>query len=134
METLLVDGHPGADPWRGSSGPLVLERGPATNPLFGAFFEAAVQAGYLLTDDVNGFRQEGFAPFDRNVHKGRRLSASRAYLRPAMSRKNLTVLTRALVSGIPFAGTRATGVTYARNGRNHRATAGEVILCGGAIN
>ncbi len=74
------------DALRGRSGPLVLERGPATNPLFGAFFDAAVQAGYPLTDDVNGFRQEGFAPFDRNVHKGRRLSASRAYLRPSMRR------------------------------------------------
>jgi choline dehydrogenase len=123
-----------SDVHRGRSGPLVLERGPATNPLFGAFFDAAVQAGYPLTDDVNGYRQEGFAPFDRNVHKGRRLSASRAYLRPAMTRKNLTVLTRALATGVTFAGTRATGVTYSRNGRNHRANAGEVILCGGAIN
>ncbi|MET3807281.1 choline dehydrogenase [Nakamurella sp. UYEF19] len=122
------------DVQRGRGGPLVLERGPATNPLFGAFFDAAVQAGYPLTDDVNGFRQEGFAPFDRNVHKGRRLSASRAYLRPAMGRKNLTVLTRALATGITFSGTRATGVEYRRNGRNHTATAGEVILCGGAIN
>src|ERR1700710_1546857 len=131
METLLVDGHPGADPWRGSSGPLVLERGPATNPLFGAFFEAAVQAGYLLTDDVNGFRQEGFAPFDRNVHKGRRLSASRAYLRPSLRRPNLTVLTRALATGITFSGTRAPGGTYSRNRRHHRVTGGEVILGGG---
>ncbi len=55
METCLA----GADEWRGGSGPLVLERGPATNPLFGAFFEAAQQAGYPLTDDVNGYRQEG---------------------------------------------------------------------------
>ena len=54
------------DPFRGHAGPLVLERGPATNPLFGAFFEAVQQAGYPLTDDVNGYRQEGFAPFDRN--------------------------------------------------------------------
>jgi choline dehydrogenase-like flavoprotein len=68
----------GADAWRGGDGPLVLERGPATNPLFGAFFAAAQQAGYPLTNDVNGARQEGFAPFDRDVHRGRRLSASRA--------------------------------------------------------
>ena len=122
------------DAMRGRSGPLTLERGPATNPLFGAFFDAAVQAGFPLTDDVNGFRQEGFAPFDRNVHKGRRLSASRAYLRPSMRRANLTVLTRALATGIRFAGNRATGVSYRRNGRNHTASAGEVILCGGAIN
>src|SRR5215469_5031027 len=70
------------DPFRGHTGPLVLERGPATNPLFGAFFSAVQQAGYQLTDDVNGYRQEGFAPFDRNVHRGRRLSAARAYLYP----------------------------------------------------
>ena len=73
-----------ADEYRGHSGPLVLERGPATNPLFGAFFEAVQQAGYPLTDDVNGYRQEGFAPFDRNVHRGRRLSAARAYLHPVL--------------------------------------------------
>ena len=57
------------DEFRGHAGPLVLERGPATSPLFGAFFEAVQQAGYPLTDDVNGYRQEGFAPFDRNVHR-----------------------------------------------------------------
>ena len=68
------------DPWRGHDGPLVLERGPATNPLFQAFFAACQEAGYHLTEDVNGYRQEGFAPFDRNIHNGRRLSASQAYL------------------------------------------------------
>ena len=69
-----------------ATGRCVLERGPATNPLFGAFFEAAQQAGYPLTDDVNGYRQEGFARFDRNVHRGRRLSAARAYLHPVRHR------------------------------------------------
>ena len=64
-----------------------------TNPLFGAFFQAAQEAGYPLTDDVNGYRQEGFARFDRNVHRGRRLSAARAYLHPVRDRKNLTVET-----------------------------------------
>ena len=57
-----------------SSGPLVLERGPATSPLFGAFFAAVEQAGLTLTDDVNGYRQEGFGAFDRNIHRGRRLT------------------------------------------------------------
>jgi choline dehydrogenase len=130
METCLA----GADEWRGGSGPLVLERGPATNPLFGAFFEAAQQAGYPLTDDVNGYRQEGFAKFDRNVHRGRRLSAARAYLHPVMSRPNLTVRTLALATKVIFDGTRATGVEYRRGRSNHRVSAREVILSGGAIN
>jgi choline dehydrogenase len=131
METCLA----GADAWRGGSGPLVLERGPATNPLFGAFFEAAQQAGYPLTDDVNGYRQEGFARFDRNVHRGRRLSAARAYLHPVMDRKNLKVETLALATKVVFEGKRAVGVDYLRGGRLKRhAKANEVILCGGAIN
>ena len=130
METCLA----GVDEWRGGDGPLVLERGPATNPLFGAFFEAAQQAGYPLTDDVNGYRQEGFARFDRNVHRGRRLSAARAYLHPVMGRKNLTVRTLALTTRILFEGRRAVGVEYSRGRRQHSVRAGEVILCGGAIN
>ena len=110
METCLAADR--QDPFRGHAGPLVLERGPATNPLFGAFFEAVQQAGYTLTDDVNGFRQEGFAPFDRNVHDGKRLSAARAYLHPVMSRPNLEVKTRAFVTRILFEGNRAVGVEY----------------------
>ena len=131
MESCLA----GADEWRGGDGPLVLERGPATNPLFGAFFEAAQQAGFPLTDDVNGYRQEGFARFDRTIHRGRRLSAARAYLHPAMKRPNLTVETLALTTKVVFDGKRAVGVDYLRAGRLHRhARAAEVILCGGAIN
>jgi choline dehydrogenase len=130
METCVA----GADEWRGGSGPLVLERGPATNPLFGAFLEAAQQAGYPLTDDVNGYRQEGFARFDRNVHRGRRLSAARAYLHPVMGRKNLTVKTLAFTTKILFEGNRAVGVEYTRGRRSHTVRAGEVVLCGGAIN
>jgi choline dehydrogenase len=119
------------DPFRGHDGPLVLERGPAQGPLFEAFFAAVQEAGYPLTDDVNGYRQEGFAAFDRNVHDGRRLSAARAYLHPVMKRRNLKVETRALVQRILFEGERAVGVEY---GRGRRALAGEVLLCGGAIN
>jgi choline dehydrogenase len=125
METCLA----GADEWRGAEGPLVLERGPATSPLFRAFFEAVQQAGYSLTDDVNGYRQEGFAAFDRNIHRGRRLSAARAYLHPVLNRPNLEVRTRTFVSRIVFEGDRAVGVEV--DGRVVRA--GEVILCGGAI-
>ncbi|MCZ2404906.1 choline dehydrogenase [Paenarthrobacter sp. Z7-10] len=132
METTLA-----ADPddvLRGHDGPLVLERGPARNPLFQGFFRAAEEAGYPRTDDVNGYRQEGFGPFDRNVHKGQRLSASRAYLRPHRARRNLTVLTRALVTKVNFRGTVASGVSYRHNGRLRSVNATEVILCGGAIN
>jgi choline dehydrogenase len=124
------------DPFRGHDGPLVLERGPARGPLFDAFFKAVEEAGFPLTDDVNGYRQEGFAKFDRNVHDGRRLSAARAYLHPVMSRPNLDVRTRAFVTRILFEGGRATGVEFTRAGRRgaETARAGEVILCGGAIN
>ena len=83
---------------------------------------------------MNGFRQEGFGRFDRNIRRGRRLSASRAYLRPAMRRPNLTVRTRALVHRVRFAGTRAAGVDYRHLGRLRRVDAGEVVLCGGAFN
>ncbi|MDH3704487.1 MAG: choline dehydrogenase [Acidimicrobiia bacterium] len=130
METCLA----GTDDFRGGDGPLVLERGPATNPLFDAFLEATVEAGHPRTTDVNGYRQEGFAPFDRNVHRGRRLSAARAYLHPVLDRPNLTVRTRALTTRVVFDGTRATGVDYRHRGRGRRARAGEVILCGGAFN
>src|SRR5580693_4476102 len=140
METCLA----GADSYRGGQGPLVLERGPAASPLFGAFFEAVRQAGYPLTTDVNGYRQEGFAAFDRNIHRGRRLSAARAYLHPVMSRPNLEVICRAMVTRILFEGERAVGVEYragpARGGAvQGRSTArlargAEIILCGGAIN
>ena len=134
METALAAAPD--DPWRGHNGPLVLERGPATNPLFTAFFESVQQAGYPLTEDVNGYRQEGFAPFDRNIHRGRRLSAARAYLHPIMgSRRNLTVRTRRFVTRILFDGSRAIGVEVARGrGSVERILAGEVILSGGAIN
>jgi choline dehydrogenase len=130
METCLA----GADEWRGGDGPLVVERGPVRNPLFGAFFDAVQQAGYQLTSDVNGYRQEGFAAFDRNLRRGRRLSAARAYLHPARRRPNLTVRTSTRVARILIDGGRAQGVEIiARNGRE-RIAANEVILCAGAFN
>jgi choline dehydrogenase len=122
------------DPLRGHGGPLVLERGPADGALFEAFFAAAEQAGYARMPDVNGFRQEGFGPFDRTIRHGRRLSAARAYLRPALSRPNLTVRTRALAYRVTFSATRVTGVEYRWRGQRRHAAAGEVISCGGAFN
>ena len=126
-------------PYRGAHGPLTVERGPSKNPLIKAFLDATQQAGYPSTDDVNGFQQEGFGRFDRNLHRGRRLSAARAYLHPVMNRPNLTVTTRALVNRVLFDGTRATGVEYTltapgRRRRTHTVHATEVILCGGAFN
>jgi choline dehydrogenase len=132
METCLAAAPD--DPYRGQDGPLVLERGPADGPLFQAFFAAAGQAGYHLTDDVNGYRQEGFGPFDRNISRGRRRSAARAYLHPVSRRRNLTVLTRTMVTRVLFDGDRAVGVEYRRRGVTHRVGAGEVVLCGGSIN
>ena len=122
------------DPFRGHHGPLVLERGPADGLLFKAFFAAARQAGYHLTDDVNGYRQEGFAAFDRNIHRGRRLSAARAYLYPVLSRPNLTVVTRAFATKIIFTGKTAVGVEFRHEGKTKRVRSAELILSGGAIN
>jgi choline dehydrogenase len=130
METCLA----GADEYRGGHGPLMLERGPAASPLFQAFFQAVRQAGYPLTNDVNGYQQEGFAAFDRNVYRGRRLSAARAYLHPVTRRPNLDVVTRAFVTKVLFEGDRAAGAEFRHSGSTRQVRAGEVILCGGAIN
>ena len=131
METCLA----GGDEYRGTEGPLVLERGPATNPLFSAFFKAVQQAGFELTSDVNGYKQEGFAAFDRNIRRGRRLSASRAYLHPVMDRKNLRVETKVFVTKILFEGKKAVGVQISRSGGKVETIYGEdIILCGGSIN
>lgn len=131
MENCLADPQ---NPFRGDSGPLELERGPVKNPLFKAFFAATVEAGYSLTDDVNGYRQEGFAAFDRNVRLGRRLSAARAYLYPVKKRRNLTIKTKAMVTKVLFEGTRAVGVEAIVKGKKTTFKSREVVLCGGAIN
>ena len=131
MENCLADQ---SNVFRGNSGPLKLERGLAKGPLFAAFFKATEQAGYLRSDDVNGFRQEGFAAFDRNVYRGRRLSAARAYIYPVIRRKNLIIKTHAHVTKVLFEGTIATGVEVMIKGKRHIFTSKEVILCGGAIN
>ncbi|MCP4807955.1 MAG: choline dehydrogenase [Proteobacteria bacterium] len=117
-------------PLRGQDGPLKLEVGSCENPLFQAFFEAVQQAGHPLTEDVNGVQQEGFSAFDRNVHRGRRLSAARAYLHPVLSRKNLELRCRTMVTRLLFEGTRCVGV----EANGERILAGRVVLCGGAFN
>jgi choline dehydrogenase len=122
------------DSLRGHDGPLKLTKGTSKNPLFTAFLKAAKQAGHYLTDDVNGYRQEGFSRFDRNVYKSRRLSSARAYLHPVMKRKNLTVKTRSFVRKVVFEGKRAVGVEVQRGRKIEIVYGKEIILSGGAIN
>src|SRR5271167_1383604 len=125
----------GADAWRGGDGPLATAQGRKRNPLYAAFIEAGREAGYAVSSDLNGERQEGFGALDMTVRDGVRASAANAYLRPAMKRRNLKVVTHALATRIAFDGRRADGVHYRRQGREHKASARrEVILCGGPIN
>ncbi|MCP5028339.1 MAG: choline dehydrogenase [Actinomycetia bacterium] len=130
MENRLL----GGDAWRGDDGPLKLETGPARNPLFEAWLAAGPQAGFARTEDVNGYRQEGFAAFDKNLVGGRRLSAARAYLHPVLDRPNLELVTLAHANRILFEGRRAVGVEYRRGRRTHQVRGGEIISCGGAFN
>ena len=129
----------GGDAYRGDSGPLRVSTGACKNPLYQAFIEAGQQAGYGRTDDMNGYRQEGFGVMDMTVHKGRRWSTAMAYLRPALKRANLTLQTATLTTRLLFDGPadapRAIGVEVLHKGqaRQLRATR-EVILSGGAIN
>jgi choline dehydrogenase len=121
-------------PFRGRGGPVTLERGRAANPLFGAFLQATVEAGYPTTEDVNGYRQEGFGRFDRNIRSTRRWSAARAYLHPAMRRPNLEVRTGVTVTRVLFDGTRATGVEIAdRRGNREQIMGGETVISAGTI-
>ncbi|MGA1592224.1 MAG: GMC family oxidoreductase N-terminal domain-containing protein, partial [Candidatus Nanopelagicales bacterium] len=122
------------DVFRGHNGPLKVTKGKSTNPLFDTFLSAAKEAGYHLTDDVNGYRQEGFARFDRNVYRGRRLSSARAYLHPVKHRKNLTIKTRSFVRKVIFEGKKAVGVEVQRGRKIQKIYGKEIILCGGAIN
>jgi choline dehydrogenase len=126
----------GRDAYRGDSGPLHTDRNDSehANPLFGAFIEAGVQAGYGETSDPNGHLQEGFGLMNRTMRNGARWSASDAYLKPAMSRPNLCVLTNAMTKQVLLDGKRAVGVAYEKGGQIHEAHANrEVILSSGAI-
>ncbi len=124
----------GGDEYRGDSGPLKVTTGACENPLFKAFIEAGEQAGYPYTDDMNGFQQEGLGPMDMTTYEGKRCSVAKAYLRPALSRPNLELRLGTLVTRIRIDGNRAVGIECVRNGSVEIIDAGEVILCGGAIN
>ena len=125
----------GADDYRGGNGPLYVTTPAMRNPLYRAFVEAGTQAGYAATEDMNGYRQEGFGPMDRTTYRGRRWSTAMAYLRPVRTRPNLTVESRHLVTRILFEGTRAVGVEVVDNGNVTRIHAHrEIVISGGAIN
>nr|WP_305649011.1 choline dehydrogenase [Rhodoferax sp.] len=129
----------GGDAYRGDSGPLHVSTGQCRNPLYPAFIEAGRQAGYPVTQDMNGYQQEGFGVMDMTVHKGRRWSTAMAYLRPALKRPNLRLQTETLVNKVllegPAGAPRAAGVEVVHQGQVAQLRARrEVILCGGAVN
>ncbi|MGH6878790.1 MAG: choline dehydrogenase [Rhizomicrobium sp.] len=124
----------GADEFHGGDGPLSVSNPRSPNPLFRAFVDAGRQAGHSVTGDFNGHSQEGFGPYQLTIREGRRCSASAAYLRPALGRRNLTVASHAHATRVLFEKGRAIGVEYVQNGRVHVARAEcEVILSGGAV-
>ena len=125
----------GGNEYRGGDGPLSTAYGTLRNPLHQAWLDAAQEAGYCLTEDYNGFRQEGFGRMDMTVRNGTRCSAAKAYLYPARKRSNLTVIQNALVTRVLFEGKRAVGVEFERGGQLRQVRAArEVILSGGSIN
>ena len=134
METWDPAGHGGDASWRGRDGPLHVTRGKRDNPLVQAFVQAGRQAGYQLTEDYNGQQQEGFGPMEHTIHKGARWSAAKAYLRPALQRKNCNLI-RGLAQKIVFSGRRAVGVELLAGGglKTVRAKR-EVILASSSIN
>jgi choline dehydrogenase len=131
----LETSHGGQTGWRGTDGPLHVRRGTKWNPLFHAFRDAGAQAGYGVTEDYNGERQEGFGDMEMTVHKGRRWSAANAYLKPALKRGNLTLIKGALVRRILIEDKRATGVEFETGGEIREAAAArEVVLAASSIN
>lgn len=126
----------GANAWRGQGGPLhVTSCDDEVHPLTKRYLQAAQQAGLARNPDFNGHSQEGVGVYQISTKDGRRMSAARAFLRPAMKRRNIRVETKALATKVLFEGRRAVGVEYEQNGARRTARAGkEVILCGGSIN
>ncbi len=134
METWHDGGHGGDPTWRGTDGPLHVSRGPRDNPLFDAFVQAGAQAGYEVTDDYNGQKQEGFGPMEQTVWNGRRWSAANAYLRPAQKTGNVEIV-RALARRVVIKEGRAVGVEVSRGGHVEVIGAGrEVVLAASSIN
>ncbi len=125
----------GGDAYRGGDGQLSTSYGPLKNPLHQAWLDAAQEAGYALTEDYNGYQQEGFGRMDMTVRDGTRCSAAKAYLYEARKRPNLHVIEHALATRIIFEGKRAVGVEYERDGEHKVVRASrEVVMSGGPIN
>ena len=130
----MESSHGGQTGWRGTQGPLHVTRGRRANPLYHAFVEAGAQAGFELTEDYNGEKQEGFGPMEQTVWKGRRWSTATAYLKPALKRPNLDMI-RCLARRVVIENGRATGVEIERGGRIETVRARrEVILAASSIN
>jgi choline dehydrogenase len=132
----IEDNAAGADQWRGAGGPVhVTDCSAAVHPLTRRYLAAAEQAGLARNPDFNGAAQEGVGVYQINTRGGRRMSAARAFLRPAMKRPNVRVEMRALATRVLFEGRRAVGVEYEQGGTTHAARANcEVILSGGSVN
>jgi len=125
----------GANELHGAGGPLCVSDVPDDDPISKAFIKSAIDLGFPRNDDFNGHTQEGAGYYQLTTRNGRRCSTAVGYLRPAMKRPNLRVITNALSERITLQGRRATGVTFRQGGRLHTVRAArEVILCGGAIN
>ncbi len=132
----IEDNEAGGNEVRGSGGPLFISANRTDlHPLVESYIRSAEATGLARNEDFNGAVQEGVGIYQMTIHKARRNSAARAFLRPAMKRPNVTVLTHAHVTRVLFEGRRAVGVEYRKGGKLHQARAGrEVILSGGAIN
>ena len=131
----LENSHGGQEGWRGTDGPMHVKRGRRLNPLYQAFVDAGREAGYPVTPDYNGYQQEGFGPMEMTVYKGFRWSAANAYLRPALRRRNVKLVTRAYVHRIILEGKRATGVEYdVGRGTITAKARREVIVAASSIN
>ncbi|WP_313031967.1 choline dehydrogenase [Brucella sp.] len=130
----MENSHGGQEGWRGTNGPLHVQRGRRDNPLFKAFVDAGQQAGFEVTDDYNGEKQEGFGPMEQTIHNGRRWSAANAYLKPALKRPNVK-LVKGLARKIVMEGKRAVGVEIdaGRTFSTIRARR-EVIIAASSIN
>ena len=125
----------GANDYHGVGGPLTVSEQVQTHPLCDAFIEAAKTCGYPHNPDANGASQDGFGYCQATIRNGRRASAARAFLAPALSRRNLTVLTHAFATRVLFDGKRATGVEFSQHGERKTVRANrEVILSAGAVN